>query len=96
MVFNAVAIAVGAVMYWTVTDQDHGFRISAAGVVPIVVGAIGLITSTMMFAQSHRPAGSAHPPVTDRWPTPRVERQGCTKRFTTDRGRCYTRRYEIL
>ncbi len=60
MVFSTIAIAIGAVMYWAVTSQGHGFRISTVGVVLMVVGLIGLVASTAMFAMSRRPAGSAH------------------------------------
>ena len=30
--FSTVAIAVGAIMYWAVTYQGHGFRFSTVGV----------------------------------------------------------------
>jgi hypothetical protein len=50
MGFSTVAIAAGAIMYWAVTYQGHGFRFSM-GVILMVVGAIGLLIS------SRRPAG---------------------------------------
>ena len=56
MGFSTVAIAVGAVMYWAVTFQGHGFRFSTVGVILMVVGAIGLVISTIVFAVSRRPA----------------------------------------
>jgi len=34
MVFSTIAIAAGAVMYWAVTSQGHGFRLSTVGVIP--------------------------------------------------------------
>ncbi len=58
MVFSTIAVAAGAIMYWAVTSQSHGFRISTAGVILMVVGAIGLVISTVVFAVSRRPAGS--------------------------------------
>jgi hypothetical protein len=58
MVFSTIAIAAGAIMYWAVTSQSHGFRVSTAGVILMVVGAIGLVISTVVFAVSRRPAGS--------------------------------------
>jgi hypothetical protein len=61
MVFSTIAIAAGAVMYWAVTaTQGHGFRISTVGLILMVVGAIGLVASAIVFAMSRRPAGSRH------------------------------------
>ena len=60
MAFSTIAIAVGAVMYWAVTSQGHGFRISTVGVILMVVGAIGFVASSVIFAVSRRPAGSRH------------------------------------
>jgi len=57
MGFNSVAIAAGAIMYWALTFQGHGFRFSTVGVIFMVVGAIGLVISTIVFAMSRRPAG---------------------------------------
>jgi hypothetical protein len=60
MGFSMVAIAVGAVMYWAVTSQGHGFRISTVGVVLMVVGILGLVVSAIVFALSRQPAGGRH------------------------------------
>jgi len=60
MVFSTVAIAAGAVMYWAVTSSGHGFRLSTVGVILMVVGAVGLVGSTVIFVTSRRPAGSGH------------------------------------
>jgi len=60
MVFSTISIAAGAVMYWAVTTPGHGFRLSTVGVILIVVGAIGLVTSTIVFAMSRRPVGGRH------------------------------------
>ena len=57
MVFSTIAIAAGAVMYWAVTSQGHGFRLSTVGVILMVVGAIGLAVSAAIFGTSRRPAG---------------------------------------
>jgi len=57
MGFSTVAIAAGAIMYWAVTYQGHGFRFSTVGVILMVVGAIGLVISTIVFAVSRRPSG---------------------------------------
>ncbi len=60
MLFSTISIAVGAVMYWAITtSQGHGFRLSTVGVILMVVGAIGLIASGIVFATSRRPAGGA-------------------------------------
>ncbi len=58
MVFSMISIAAGAVMYWAVTSQGHGFRLSTVGVILMVVGAIGLVISTVVFATARRPAGT--------------------------------------
>jgi hypothetical protein len=58
MAFSTIAIAAGAIMYWAVTYQGHGFKLSTVGVVLMVVGVVGLVISTVIFASSRRPAGS--------------------------------------
>jgi hypothetical protein len=59
MFFSTVAIAAGAVMYWAITTtQNHGFRLSTVGVILMIVGAIGLVASSIVFATSRRPTGS--------------------------------------
>jgi len=60
MVFSTIAFAVGAVMYWAVTAQGHGFRYSTVGVILMVVGAVGLVVSSVVFAMSRRPTGGRH------------------------------------
>ncbi len=60
MAFSVVAIAAGAVMYWAVTAQGHGFRLSTVGVILMAVGAVGLVVSTVIFGTSRRPSGSRH------------------------------------
>jgi hypothetical protein len=54
MVFSIFAMAAGAAMYWAVTAQGHGFRFSTVGVILMIVGAVGLVTSTIVFAISRR------------------------------------------
>ena len=58
MLFSTLAIAAGAVMYWAVTSQGHGFRLSTVGVILMVVGATGLVASGIVFATSRRAIGS--------------------------------------
>lgn len=60
MFFSTVAFAVGAVMYWAVTAQGHGFRYSTVGVVLMAVGAVGLVVSLIVFSASRRQAGGRH------------------------------------
>ena len=60
MGFSTVAIAVGAVLYWAVTTQGHGFRLSTVGVILMVVGTVGLVVSTIVFGMSRRPTGGRH------------------------------------
>jgi hypothetical protein len=42
------------------TAQGHGFRYSTVGVILMVVGAVGLVISSVVFAMSRRPTGGAH------------------------------------
>jgi hypothetical protein len=59
MVFSLIGIAAGAIMTWGVTTtQGHGFRLSTVGVIFMVVGAVGLVGSSVIFATSRRPAGN--------------------------------------
>jgi len=57
MGFSAVAVAAGAIMYWAVTYQGHGFRLSTVGVILMIAGAIGFVISTIVFAVARRPVG---------------------------------------
>jgi hypothetical protein len=58
MGFSVVAIAAGAVMYWAVNAQGHGFRISTIGVILMVIGALGFVTSAIVFGTSRGGVGS--------------------------------------
>ena len=60
MGFSIVAIAAGAVMYWAVTAQGHGFRLSTVGIILMIVGAVGLVASTIVFGMSRRLTGRRH------------------------------------
>jgi hypothetical protein len=45
-------------MYWGITTtQNHGFRLSTAEVILMIVGVVGLAISTTIFATSRRAAG---------------------------------------
>ena len=56
--FSVLAITAGAVMHWAVTTTGHGFNVSTVGIILMVVGAIGLVASGIIFATSRRPVGS--------------------------------------
>ena len=60
MGFSAVSIGVGAILYWAVTAQGHGFRLSTVGVILMVIGAIGFVASGIVFGTSRRPTGGGH------------------------------------
>jgi uncharacterized protein YacL len=45
---SIILIAVGAVMAYAVTVETEGFNINTAGVILMVVGAIGLVVSLLM------------------------------------------------
>ena len=58
MFFSTVAIAAGAVMHWAVTTTGHGFNVSTLGIILMIVGAVGLVASMIVFGMSRRPTGS--------------------------------------
>lgn len=58
MAFSAVALVVGAIMYFAVTTQGTGFKVSTVGVILMVAGAVGLLVSGIVYATSGRPGGS--------------------------------------
>jgi hypothetical protein len=60
MVFSIIAFVAGAIMYWAVTSQPHGFRLSTVGVILMIAGAVGLVTSLVVFGMSRRPARPGH------------------------------------
>jgi membrane-bound ClpP family serine protease len=52
---SLVLIAVGAILRFAVTVHNpHGFNIHTAGVILLVVGAIGLVASLIWMAVSRR------------------------------------------
>jgi hypothetical protein len=59
MVFSLISIGAGAVMCWAITAHGHGVRIPTVGVILMVVGAVGLVGSAVLYATS-RPAVSGH------------------------------------
>jgi len=58
MVLSAIATAAGAIMYWAITYQGSGFRISTVGVILMVVGIFGFVTSAVVFGVSRGSIGS--------------------------------------
>ena len=46
-------------MHWAVTTTGHGFNVSTVGIILMIVGAVGLVTSIVVFSMSRRPMGSA-------------------------------------
>jgi hypothetical protein len=60
MVLSAFSVAVGAIMYWAVTYQGHGFRLSTIGVILMVVGGVGFVASAVVFGVSRNPVGAGH------------------------------------
>lgn len=59
MVLSAITTAVGAIMYWAVTYQGTGFRLSTVGIILMIVGAIGFVASAIIFAVSRGPVRSS-------------------------------------
>lgn len=58
MVLSAIAAAAGAIMYWAVTYQGTGFRLSTVGLILMIVGAFGFVVSSIIFAVSRRQVGT--------------------------------------
>jgi hypothetical protein len=64
---SLVLIAIGAIMRFAITvDNPHGFNIHTAGVILMIVGAIGLVITAIWMATRRRtdvvhqgPAGTA-------------------------------------
>jgi phosphate/sulfate permease len=54
MVFSTVAAVAGAIMYWAVTYQGTGFRLSTVGLILMIAGAFGFVVSAIVFATSRR------------------------------------------
>jgi uncharacterized membrane protein YvlD (DUF360 family) len=55
MVLSAIAAAAGAVMYWAITYQGTGFRLSTVGIILMIAGAFGFVVSAIVFAVSQSP-----------------------------------------
>jgi hypothetical protein len=58
MVLSAIAAVAGAIMYWAVTYQGTGFRLSTVGLILMIAGAAGFVVSAMIFAVSRREVSS--------------------------------------
>ena len=54
MVLSAIAAVAGAIMYWAVTYQGTGFRLSTVGIILMIAGAAGFLVSAIVFATSRR------------------------------------------
>ena len=55
MVISSIAAAAGAIMYWAITYQGTGFRLSTMGVILMIAGAFGFVVSAIVFAISRGP-----------------------------------------
>jgi hypothetical protein len=58
MVLSAIAAVAGAIMYWAVTYQGTGFRLSTVGLILMIAGAAGFVVSAIVFAASRREVGT--------------------------------------
>ena len=58
MVLSAIAAVAGAIMYWAITYQGTGFRLSTVGVILMIAGAVGFVVSAIIFATSRRQISS--------------------------------------
>jgi uncharacterized membrane protein YciS (DUF1049 family) len=55
MVLSAITVAVGSIMYWAVTYQGTGFRLSTVGIILMIAGAFGFVVSSIIFGMSRSP-----------------------------------------
>jgi hypothetical protein len=55
MVLSAIAAVAGAIMYWAITYQGTGFRLSTVGLILMIAGAFGFVVSAIVFAVSRSP-----------------------------------------
>ena len=58
MVLSAIVTGIGAIMYWAITYQGHGFRMSTVGIILMVLGVFGFIASSVVFGVSRGTVGS--------------------------------------
>ena len=59
MVLSAISVAAGAIMYWAVTYQGHGFRLSTVGLILMIAGAAGFVVSSIVFGVSRGQVGGS-------------------------------------
>jgi phosphate/sulfate permease len=59
MALSAIATVAGAIMYWAITYQGTGFRLSTVGLILMIAGVIGFIISATIFGISRRSPGAA-------------------------------------
>jgi Zn-dependent protease with chaperone function len=59
MVLSAIAAVAGAIMYWAITYQGTGFRLSTVGLILMIAGAFGFVVSAIVFAVSRSPERAA-------------------------------------
>ena len=52
MMLSATATAVGALMYWAVTNKFSYFRFTTTGVILLMVGALGFVVSVILYTDS--------------------------------------------
>ncbi|HVA99692.1 MAG TPA: hypothetical protein VNE42_00285 [Acidimicrobiales bacterium] len=61
MVLSAFAAVAGAIMYWAITYQGTGFRLSTVGLILMIAGAAGFFVSAIIFATSrHQVSTGSH------------------------------------
>jgi phosphate/sulfate permease len=57
MVLSAMATVAGAILYWAITYQGTGFKVSTIGVILMVAGILGFAVSAVVFGVSRRAVG---------------------------------------
>jgi hypothetical protein len=60
MAFGVVFLAVGGVLYWA-EAQSSGFQLSTISLILVVIGAVGLCASTIVFVAARRSVDNLEP-----------------------------------
>jgi hypothetical protein len=60
MVLSAIVGVAGAIMYWAITYQGTGFRLSTVGLIFMISGAFGFVVFAIVIAVSRGPVSTGH------------------------------------
>jgi len=84
MVLSAIAAAAGAIMYWAITYQGTGFRLSTVGIILMIAGHLDLLCPRSSSRCREVRNGRNVILSTDKWLTHRETRVRFTKTLSRD------------